>query len=64
MTASVGRPRDVLQKSVLGPIRFLKFINELANSTRNPRYLFADDGKVAGIDLEKEIETVITQLHK
>ena len=33
----------VLQRSVLGPVLFLIFINDLSHSLENPLYLFSDD---------------------
>uniref|UniRef100_UPI00358EF2CF uncharacterized protein n=1 Tax=Myxine glutinosa TaxID=7769 RepID=UPI00358EF2CF len=37
------RPISLLPISVLGPVLFLVFINDLSDSLENPLYLFADD---------------------
>ena len=36
----------VLQGSVLGPILFLMFINDISDGVRNTLKLFADDSKI------------------
>ena len=48
----------VPQGSVLGPLLFLVFINDLARDLQNPCFMFADDVKLAGQDLERDVETV------
>ena len=48
------------QGSVLGPLLFLLFINDLAAKLENPCFIFADDVKIAGARLSDDIEKVKT----
>ena len=48
----------VPQGSVIGPMLFLIYINDLARELKNPCFMFADDVKIAGIDLQHDIEVV------
>ena len=48
----------VPQGSVLGPILFLLFVNDLVQELENPCFMFADDVKLAGSDLKQDIEAV------
>ncbi|XP_063615393.1 uncharacterized protein LOC134788435 [Penaeus indicus] len=52
----------VPQGSVLGPMLFLMFINDLAERLNNPCFMFADDIKVAGWDLERDLEVLVILL--
>ena len=55
---SEGVTSGVPQGSVLGPLLFLIFINDLAQDLHNPCFMFADDVKLAGSDLQRDIEIV------
>ena len=48
----------VPQGSVLGPLLFLIFINDLAQDLQNPCFMFADDVKIAGLELQRDLEVV------
>lgn len=50
--ASDGMASGVPQESVLGPTLFIVFINQIADTVRKKRYLFADDMRVSGEGLE------------
>ena len=52
---SAAATSGVPQGSVLGPILFLIFINDLARDLHNPCFMFADDVKIAGSDLERDV---------
>ena len=48
----------VPQGSVLGPVLFVMFINDLAQDLSNPCFMFADDVKITGKELAHDIEAV------
>ena len=48
----------VPQGSVLGPLLFILYVNDLATNLTNPCFIFADDVKIAGQDLVEDIEAV------
>ena len=48
----------VPQGSVLGPLLFLLFVNDLARELSNPCFVFADDVKITGSNLQLDFERV------
>jgi len=57
---------SIFQGTILGPILFLSFINDLPNSSDLITYLFADDtqGLLCGKDLPELIDRVNSELRK
>ena len=49
----------VPQGSVLGPLLFLLFINDLAKELQNPCFMFADDIKIVGWGPDHDVATVV-----
>lgn len=52
----------VPQGSVLGPILFLLFVNDLASTLENPCYMFADDVKIVGLPTEESVQRDLDRL--
>ena len=54
----------VPQGSVLGPLLFLLYINDLPNTLTSSCYIFADDVKVVGSNGRKELERDLNEVAK
>ena len=51
------------QGSVLGPLLFLLFINDLVRHLENPMYMFADDLKILGCPTHDSLQRDLDRLY-